>query len=65
MTLHALAAGLTARRVATPTGKPIWRASTVRQLLTNPAYKGQAPVADCGPPRPGGASRRWSRSAGA
>jgi hypothetical protein len=25
-----------------PTGKSIWRASTVRQLLTNPAYKGQA-----------------------
>jgi site-specific DNA recombinase len=42
VTLHALAAGLTARRVATPTGKSIWRASTVRQLLTNPAYKGQA-----------------------
>jgi site-specific DNA recombinase len=42
VTLHALAAELTARRVATPTGKPIWRASTVRQLLTNPAYKGQA-----------------------
>jgi site-specific DNA recombinase len=42
VTLHALAAGLTARRVPTPTGKPIWRASTVRQLLTNPAYKGQA-----------------------
>jgi DNA invertase Pin-like site-specific DNA recombinase len=42
VTLHALAAALTARRLATPTGKPIWRASTVRQLLTNPAYKGQA-----------------------
>jgi site-specific DNA recombinase len=42
VTLHALAARLTRRRVPTPTGKPVWRASTVRQLLTNPAYKGQA-----------------------
>jgi site-specific DNA recombinase len=42
VTLHGLAARLTARGVPTPTGKPTWRATTVRQLLTNPAYKGQA-----------------------
>src|SRR4029453_8153956 len=42
VTLHGLAAGLTPRRVSTPTGKPIWRSTTVRQLLTNPAYKGEA-----------------------
>jgi site-specific DNA recombinase len=42
VTLYGLAAQLTARRVPTPTGKPVWRATTVRQLLTNPAYKGQA-----------------------
>src|SRR5919201_3179775 len=41
-TLHTLAAQLTARGVPTPTGKRIWRATTVRQLLTNPAYKGEA-----------------------
>jgi site-specific DNA recombinase len=41
-TLHSLAAALTARRVPTPTGKPIWRPPTIRGLLTNPAYKGQA-----------------------
>src|SRR5215218_10367033 len=42
VTLHALAAQLTARGVPTPTGKPVWRSTTIRQLLTNPAYKGQA-----------------------
>jgi site-specific DNA recombinase len=42
VTLHALAAQLTERRVPTPTGKPVWRPSSIRQLLTNPAYKGQA-----------------------
>ena len=42
VTLHTLAAQLTARRVPTPTGKPIWRPTTIRNLLTNPAYKGQA-----------------------
>jgi site-specific DNA recombinase len=42
VTLHALAARLTRRRMATPTGKPVWRPSSIRQLLTNPAYKGQA-----------------------
>src|SRR5919197_60835 len=42
VTLHALAARLTRRQVPTPTGKPVWRPSSIRQLLTNPAYKGQA-----------------------
>jgi site-specific DNA recombinase len=42
VTLHALAAQLTARRVPTPTGRPIWRPTTIRNLLTNPADKGQA-----------------------
>jgi site-specific DNA recombinase len=42
VTLHALAARLTRRRVPTPTGKPVWRPTTIRNLLTNPAYKGQA-----------------------
>jgi site-specific DNA recombinase len=42
VTLHGLAAQLTARGVPTPTGKPTWRSTTIRNLLTNPAYKGQA-----------------------
>jgi site-specific DNA recombinase len=42
VTLHGLAAQLTTRRVPTPTGKPIWRPTTIRGLLTNPAYKGEA-----------------------
>jgi site-specific DNA recombinase len=42
VTLHGLAAQLTARGVPTPTGKPVWRSTTIRQLLTNPAYKGEA-----------------------
>jgi site-specific DNA recombinase len=42
VTLHTLAAQLTARGVPTPTGKSIWRSTTIRNLLTNPAYKGQA-----------------------
>jgi site-specific DNA recombinase len=42
VTLHGLAAQLTVRRVPTPTGRPIWRPTTIRGLLTNPAYKGQA-----------------------
>ena len=57
VTLHGLAAQLTARRVPTPTGKPVWRATTVRQLLTNPAYKGQAAS---GRLRTTPARRRWS-----
>jgi site-specific DNA recombinase len=42
VTLHTLAAQLTARGVPTPTGRLIWRPTTIRNLLTNPAYKGQA-----------------------
>ena len=42
VTLHALAAQLTARGVPTPTERPVWRSTTIRNLLTNPAYKGQA-----------------------
>jgi site-specific DNA recombinase len=57
MTLHSLAAQLTARRVPTPTGKPIWRPTTIRGLLTNPAYKGQAAS---GRPRTAPARRRKS-----
>src|SRR6266536_2103962 len=57
VTLHGLAAQLTTRRVPTPTGKPVWRATTVRQLLTNPAYKGEAAS---GRLRTTPAQRRWS-----
>jgi hypothetical protein len=48
---------LTARRVPTPTGRPIWRSTTIRNLLTNPAYKGQAAS---GRLRTAPARRRWS-----
>jgi site-specific DNA recombinase len=57
VTLHTLAAQLTARRVPTPTGRPIWRSTTIRNLLTNPAYKGQAAS---GRLRTAPARRRWS-----
>jgi site-specific DNA recombinase len=57
VTLHALAAQLTARGVPTPTGKPVWRATTIRQLLTNPAYKGEAAS---GRLRTTPARHRWS-----
>jgi site-specific DNA recombinase len=57
VTLHTLAAQLTARRVLTPTGRPIWRSTTIRNLLTNPAYKGQAAS---GRLRTAPARRRWS-----
>jgi hypothetical protein len=30
------------RGVLTPTGKAVWRSTTIGQLLTNPAYKGEA-----------------------
>jgi site-specific DNA recombinase len=48
---------LTARRVPTPTGRPIWRSTTIRNLLTNPASKGQAAS---GRLRTAPARRRWS-----
>jgi len=57
VTLHALAAQLTARGVPTPTGKPVWRSTTIRQLLTNPAYKGEAAS---GRLRTTPARHRWS-----
>jgi site-specific DNA recombinase len=57
VTPHTLAAQLTARRVPTPTGKPVWRPTTIRQLLTNPAYKGEAAS---GRLRTTPAQRRWS-----
>jgi site-specific DNA recombinase len=63
VTLHGLAAQLTARRVPTPTGKPTWRATTIRNLLTNPAYKGQAASGRLRTTQPSSVSRRWSRSA--
>jgi hypothetical protein len=63
VSLHGLAAQLTARRVPTPTGKPIWRPTTVRQLLTNPAYKGEAASGRLRTTPPGAAGQRWSRSA--
>jgi site-specific DNA recombinase len=40
VTLHTLATQLTERQVPTATGKAIWTPCTIRQLLTNPAYKG-------------------------
>lgn len=40
--LHALAVRLTGRGVPTPTGQAIWKPSTIRGLLTNPAYRGEA-----------------------
>ena len=42
VTLHALAVRLTGRQLPTPTGQAIWKPSTIRGLLTNPAYRGEA-----------------------
>ena len=42
VTLHALAAQFTSRGVPTPPGRPVWRSTTIRNLLTNPASKSQA-----------------------
>ncbi len=41
-TLHALAVRLTARGIASPTGRRFWSATSVRVILTNPAYIGEA-----------------------
>jgi site-specific DNA recombinase len=41
-TLHALAVRLTARGIASPTGRSFWSASSVRGILSNPAYIGEA-----------------------
>src|SRR5919202_871248 len=42
VTLHGLAEQLTRRQVPTATGKAIWTPCTIRQILTNPGYKGEA-----------------------
>jgi site-specific DNA recombinase len=39
--LASLAKGLSARGEPTPTGRAIWSTSTLRGILTNPAYAGQ------------------------
>ena len=41
-TLHALAVRLTTRGLASPTGRHFWSATSVRAMLTNPAYIGEA-----------------------
>ena len=41
-TLRGIAAGLTADRIPTPRGRTIWSPATVRWILTNPDYTGQA-----------------------
>jgi len=41
-TLHALAVRLTARGIASPTGRRFWSATSVRAILCNPAYIGDA-----------------------
>jgi site-specific DNA recombinase len=37
-TLHALAVRMSAREIASPTGRRFWSATSVRRILTNPAY---------------------------
>src|SRR5712692_655417 len=41
-TLHALAVRLTSRGIASPTGRRFWSATSVRAILTNPVYIGEA-----------------------
>src|SRR5262249_18300644 len=41
-TLHALAVRLTTRGIGSPTGRRFWSASSVRTILSNPAYVGEA-----------------------
>jgi site-specific DNA recombinase len=41
-TLHSLAVRLTARGIASPTGRRFWSASSVRGILSNRAYIGEA-----------------------
>jgi len=41
-TLHALAVRLSTREIASPTGRRFWSATSVRVILTNPAYIGEA-----------------------
>lgn len=42
LTCHAIAKELTTRKLPTPGGKEVWNQSTVRSILTNEKYKGDA-----------------------
>jgi len=42
MTLHSIAVELTNRGIKTPSGKDIWNQQTVRRMLSNEKYKGDA-----------------------
>lgn len=42
LTCHAIARELTERKLPTPGGKEVWNQSTVRSILTNEKYKGDA-----------------------
>ena len=42
MTPHSIAADLTNRGIKTPTGKDVWNQQTVRRILSNEKYKGDA-----------------------
>lgn len=42
MTMHSIAGELTRRGIKTPGGKDVWSQSTVRSILTNEKYKGDA-----------------------
>ena len=42
MTPHSIAAELTARGIKTPAGKDVWNQQTVRRMLSNEKYKGDA-----------------------
>ena len=42
MTPHSIAAELTNRGIKTPTGKDVWNQQTIRRILSNEKYKGDA-----------------------
>lgn len=42
MTPHSIATELTSRKIKTPTGKDVWNQQTVRRILSNEKYKGDA-----------------------
>ena len=42
MTPHSIAAELTSRGIKTPAGKDVWNQQTVRRMLSNEKYKGDA-----------------------
>ena len=42
MTPHSIAAELTSRGIKTPSGKDVWNPQTVRRMLSNEKYKGDA-----------------------